>query len=227
MGTLLPLVDSSSQNLHSPAGDGASWSGPITRALPDVLRLFGDESVFEYWRVPQHSPEGIRCPNGNSGRIAERLSRHPVPRASQPPLKVWGQAFHLCSAVSTPDLDDIGEVLPVAPKTSWTLACRIDDARALAQGDFPLSETAAADMRACNSFLQRGLQHFHSPTPQQLPRASFRLPQEHTWAFAGLGGLRDVRFRIQTYEIKEGKGAANAEKLFPDKRAATEGSAAV
>ena len=174
MGTHLPLVDSSSQNLHSPAVDGASRSGPITRVLPDVLRIFGDESVSEHWRVPQHSPEGIRCPNGDSGRIAERLSRHPTPyrrrdcrtqfsvkshsapRASQRPLNVWGQAFHLCSAVSNAALVDKSKVLTVAQKSVRTLACRISEAGAPAQRHSPLGETNEADPTAYESPVRHG-----------------------------------------------------------------------
>lgn len=182
MGTHLPLVDSSSQNLHSPAIDGASRSSQIIRALPDVLRIFGDESVSEYRLVPRNSPEGIRCSKCYSGRIVERLSRlptphmrrdcrtqfsvksHSAPSASQPPLTIRGQALRFCSAVSNADFGDKRRVLTVAQKSVRTLACRISEACAPAQRHSPRGEPDEADATSYESLARHGsLASF--PTP--------------------------------------------------------------
>ena len=120
-------------------------------------------------------------------------------QASKLSLSVWVRAFHLCSAVSNPCLVDIDEVLPVAQKSAWTLACRIDEAWALAQRDSSLGETDEVAPSASERPARYGsLSHFPPPVnapPEQIAQGFMRLPPRRTWAFTGHESLRSVQIR--------------------------------
>ena len=210
-----PLGVSSRHNPHLPAVDGDPPK--IAQTLLAVLHRFEDENVAEDWLTDQRWPDGVRCPKCYSDDIAEPLHRRPMPyrcrdcrfqfslrsqsamQASKLSLSVWVRAFHLCSAVSNPCLVDIDEVLPVAQKSAWTLACRIDEAWALAQRGSSPGETDEAAPTASERPARYGsFNNFPPPVnapPEQLARIFMRLPPRRTWAFTGHESLRSVQIR--------------------------------
>ena len=187
------------------------------QSFPDDLRRFEDESMAETWLVSQRWPNGVECPRCHGDNIAQPLHRRPMPyrcrhcrlqfsvrsqsamQASKLPLSVWVRAFHLCAAVSNPCLVDIDEVLLVAQKSAWTLACRIDEAWALVQrGSYPGETDEAAPTASERPVRYGALRHFPPPIsapPEQLAQAFMLLPPRRTWAFTGHESLRSVRIR--------------------------------
>ena len=97
MNRHLPLVASSRLNLGSPTDDDLL---KVAQTLLDILRHFEEESVSELWLVAQPSPEVIRCPNGDSDRISDRLSRHPTPHRPRDCRTPFGVRLHSTMQVS-------------------------------------------------------------------------------------------------------------------------------
>ena len=109
--------------------------------------MFPDEATAERWFIEQRWPNGVRCPDCHSSRVAERASRKPQPfrcrdcrkdfsaktgsvmHASKLPVRVWVLAMWLlsdrCKGTSSHQLArDLG----VTQKTAWFLAHRIREA---------------------------------------------------------------------------------------------------
>ena len=217
MNTTSPPVDSSRRHPHtSPYEDNSRRAQLLT--LPEFLSRFKDEHLAEAWLVAQRWPNGMNCPSCGSGRIAQPRSRRPTPyrcmdclvqfstrshsamRGSKLPSSVWVRAFHLSSTVTNPNLVGLGEVLPVSPKTAWSLDRRMHEAWTSAQPCLPGTRSGEIAQRSSKGPVSDGLQNtgYQFPldaTPEQLAQAFFRLPEGHEWQFAGGKYLKNFEFR--------------------------------
>ena len=176
---------------------------------PTISRLFTDDTQAEAWLVGRRWPNGISCPICASADVVRAARRRPLPfrcrncrrqfsvrsrsamQWSQTPYSVWAWAFHLCSAISNPEHEDILTALPLARRTAWTLAWRIRESFDVVIGGSAAKDSERNVQGEHPSNLESGrlgrparqMPALPDVPPECLATIFFQLPEDHVWGF--------------------------------------------
>ena len=141
-------------------GPGQSFRKGLS--LPELVRMFPDDTAAEAWLVDTRWPDGVQCPNCGSWRVQSGTAHKTMPyrcrecrkrfsvrsktvmAASNLGFQVWLLAIYLLTTgIKGTSSMKLHRDLGVTQKTAWHLSHRI---RAMWQaGDFLLSGPVEAD----------------------------------------------------------------------------------
>ena len=141
-------------------GPGQSFRKGLS--LPELVRMFPDDTAAEAWLVDTRWPDGVQCPNCGSWRVQSGTAHKTMPyrcrecrkrfsvrsktvmAASNLGFQVWILAIYLLTTgIKGTSSMKLHRDLGVTQKTAWHLSHRI---RAMWQaGDFLLSGPVEAD----------------------------------------------------------------------------------
>ena len=141
-------------------GPGQSFRKGLS--LPELVRMFPDDTTAEAWLVDTRWPDGVQCPNCGSWRVQSGTAHKTMPyrcrecrkrfsvrsktvmAASNLGFQVWILAIYLLTTgIKGTSSMKLHRDLGVTQKTAWHLSHRI---RAMWQsGDFLLSGPVEAD----------------------------------------------------------------------------------
>ena len=186
-------------------GPGQSFRKGLS--LPELVRMFPDDTAAEAWLVDTRWPNGVQCPNCGSWRIQSGTAHKTMPyrcrecrkrfsvrsktvmAASNLGFQVWILAIYLLTTgIKGTSSMKLHRDLGVTQKTAWHLSHRI---RAMWQaGDFLLSGPVEAD----ETYIGGKETNKHESRKLKLGRGYYR---------------QNARYRRQRSQHERGAGASN------------------